>query len=170
MVTYLIWLVSDSHSPDKWVNKTLITLSNINMLSCKLINKIWNCFSHSAKKFNNNHRATEENCKKIHRCSAFEYAYIQDSEKKVFSDFGSNPFMAIGGGEPSAKWESDNALNIRKIVEKNCSKCKSKIRNKFLSFYQQSVLKIWFLSLLCCILALFSFEHLNAAFFYYHFT
>ena len=31
------------------------------------------------------------------------YAYIQDSEKKVFSDFGSNPFMTIGGDEPSAK-------------------------------------------------------------------
>ena len=62
---------------------------------------------------------------------------IRDSEK-VFSDFGSNPFMAIGGGEPSAKWESDNALNIRKIVEKNCCKCKSKIRNKWF-FYQASV-------------------------------
>ena len=62
---------------------------------------------------------------------------IRDSEK-VFSDFGSNPFMAIGGGEPSAKWESDNALNIRKIVEKIVVnvKVKSEI-NGF--FYEASV-------------------------------
>ena len=67
---------------------------------------------------------------------------IRDSEK-VFSDFGSNPFMAIGGGEPSAKWESDNALNIRKIVEKNCCKCKSKIRNKWFFYTNRLFLKIW---------------------------
>ena len=70
-----------------------------------------------------------------------QYAYIRDSEKKVFSDFGSNPFMAIGGGEPSAKWESNNALNIWKIVEK----VKSEIN--FFLFTNNLFLKFDFFSL-----------------------